>query len=87
MPVVTDHHTGQGIRSNPESGSGKAKATKGQQRSKRKVNKDMVGELGEERSESRKQLIVCVKYSPLGIRNINYIKCCVWNKTQRADRK
>lgn len=56
-------------------------------RSKRKVNKDGVGELGEERSDSRRQLIVCVKYNPPGIRNINDVKCCVWDETQRADRK
>lgn len=55
--------------------------------SKRKVNKEMVGELGKEKSESRKELIICVKYNLPGIRGINDVKWYVWNETQRADRK
>lgn len=41
----------------------------------------------EERSEGRKQLTVCKKYNPPGIRGIDDIKWYVWSKTERADRK
>lgn len=53
---------------------------------KRKVSKETVGGLGEERSESRKQLTVCENYDPPGLRGSHDVKGYVWGETQRADR-
>lgn len=44
----------------------------------------MVGELGEQRSEARKQLIVYEKYKTPGIRGADNVK---GSQTERADRK